>query len=1019
MSDKMALIPFKQLLHWVMDENKQSGMVFGIPEEKYFRKANDRNMKLFGEAIDTPVGPAAGPHSQLAQNIIASYMSGSRFFELKSVQIMDELEIAKPCISAEDECYNTEWSTELPIMGAFEEYVKAWFLLYVIQKEFFAQSERRFMFNMSVGYDLKGIQSPKVDEFIEGLKDASQTKIFQECQAVLREEMGLFQHVDQAFVDQISPNICNSITLSTMHGCPPAEIEAIIRYLISEKKLHTFVKMNPTLLGYDYVRKTFDKMGYDYIDLKEASFTHDLQFSDGVGMLKRLKVFASEHKKNFGVKLSNTLPVKITRNELPGEEMYMSGRSLYPLTINLAYKLASEYKGDLKISYSGGADAFNVDRIFATGIRPITVATTLLKPGGYQRFKQLADLLDPLLDNQESSRLDLDKLKALADSSFEDANHIKESRDMLSRKTSLKLPLLDCFIAPCENGCPIEQDVPEYLRLVGEKRYEEAFDVIVSKNPLPFITGTICTHTCMTKCTRLDYDESVHIRGQKLVAAEKGFADYMQKISKVQPKSKARVAVIGAGPAGLSAAYFLAKAGMNVTVFDKREKAGGTVEFVIPDFRISREAIKKDIELIESMGVKFEFGVTPKISVADYKAKGFEYVFLAIGAGRTNALEIQGDTERVKGAIPFLEAFNTDRKGLNLGKKVAVVGGGNSAMDAARAALRVEGVKEVYIVYRRTKDYMPADEEELAYAQKDGVIFKELLTPVSLSGGVLKCQVMELGPADASGRRSPVPCTGVYEDLPVDTVLSAIGELIDYDLLKTNGIEVGEKGKIKVNDETLETNVENVYLGGDALVGPWTVVGAISHGTKVARAILEKEQLEFKQEFASRITFDKEKQLLDVRTKKAVMQPVYDDEQETGRCLECNYLCNICSEVCPNRANLMIPVEGEGLTNRNQILHVDGMCNECGNCETFCPYDDAPYKVKMTLFWSEKEFADSANTGFVILQEAPALIVKLRLKGEVMEVAFDQSGNTNASIDRSLAAFIWTVVQQYPYLYKV
>ncbi|MGC7871002.1 putative selenate reductase subunit YgfK [Desulfosporosinus sp. SYSU MS00001] len=1019
MSDKMALIPFRQLLHWVMEEYKHSGMVFGIPEEKFFKKSNDHYMELFGEAIATPVGPAAGPHSQLAQNIIASYMSGSRFFELKSVQIMDELEIAKPCISAEDECYNTEWSTELPIMGAFAEYVKAWFILHVIQKEFFQQTERRFMFNMSVGYDLKGIQSPKVDEFIEGLKDAAKTKIFQECQDVLREELGLLKHVDSAFVDQISPQICNSITLSTMHGCPPTEIEAIIRYLISEKKLHTFVKMNPTLLGFEYVRKTFDKMGYDYIQLKEASFTHDLQFGDGVEMLKRLKVFAADNKKDFGVKLSNTLPVRIARDELPGEEMYMSGRALYPLTINLAYKLAAEFDGELKISYSGGADAFNIERIFAAGIRPITVATTLLKPGGYQRFQQLAERLEPLLDNQESSRLDMKKLKALAESAFDDANHIKESRDMLSRKTSLKLPLLDCFIAPCEKGCPIEQDVPEYLRLVGEKRYEEAFDVIVSKNPLPFTTGTICTHTCMTKCTRLDYDESVHIRGQKLVAAEKGFAGYMQKVSKGQSQSKASVAVIGAGPAGLSAAYFLAKAGMNVTVFDKREKAGGTVEFVIPDFRISREAIKKDIELIESMGVKFKFGVNPKVSVADYKAQGFNYVVLAIGAGRTNALAIQGDMERIRGAIPFLEAFNTDRQGLNLGKRVAVVGGGNSAMDAARAALRVPGVEEVSIVYRRTKDYMPADEEELAYAQKDGVIFKELLAPVSLSGGVLKCQVMDLGPADASGRRSPVPREGIYEELPVDTVLSAIGELIDYDLLKTNGIEVGEKGKIKVNEDTLETNVENVFIGGDALVGPWTVVGAISHGTKVAKAILAKEHLEFSQEYASRISFDKEKQLLEVRTKKAVLQPVCDGEEETGRCLECNYICNICSEVCPNRANLMIPVEGEGLTNRNQILHVDGMCNECGNCETFCPYDDAPYKVKMTLYWSEKEFADSLNTGFVILKDGKEPIVKLRLKGEVIEVAFDQTGRTDAPIDGSLAAFMWTVIQQYPYLYKV
>ena len=1019
MNDKMVRIPFKKLVNWMLEEYKRTQTIFGVSEVKFFRKRNNQQIRLFGETMDTPVGPAAGPHTQLAQNIIASYLSGSRFFELKSVQIMDELEIPKPCILAEDECYNTEWSTELPIMGAFNEYVKAWFALHVLQKELFNQSDRRFMFNMSVGYDLKGIQSPKVDQFIEGLKNASETPIFKECLASLLEDVDQFEKVDRTFIEQISPTICTSITLSTMHGCPPAEIEAIIKYLISEKKLHTFVKMNPTLLGYEYVRNTFDKMGYKYIELKEESFTHDLQFKDGVEMLKRLKVFAKEKQKDFGVKMSNTLPVRITKSELPGEEMYMSGRALYPLTINLAYKLASEFDGDLKISYSGGADAFNIGQIFETGIQPITVATTLLKPGGYMRFKQLADLLEPLMTKQGSDKLNLEKLKALAEGAFEDANHLKEKSDLLNRKTELKLPVFDCFVAPCTVGCPIEQDVPEYLRLVSEERYEEAFDVIVSKNPFPFITGTICTHNCMTKCTRLDYDESVHIRGQKLVAAEKGFAAYMQKLPTLKPQSSAKVAVIGAGPSGLAAAYFLAKGGLEVTVFDKRQKAGGTVEYVIPDFRISREAISKDIKLIEKMGVRFEFGIDPNVSVADYKAKGFQYVYLAIGAGKSNELDIKGDTKRVMGAIPFLETFNADKDSLKLGKNVAVVGGGNSAMDAARAALRVKGVEKVYIVYRRTKDYMPADHEELVYAMKDGVIFKELLAPISLTDGVLKCQVMELGQADASGRRKPVAKEGTFEELPIDTVLSAIGELIDYDLLKSNGIKLEEKGKILVNEETLETSVENVFIGGDALVGPWTVVGAAKHGTLVAKAILEKEQLGFKQEYTAKISFDNQKQLLEISEKKGVMKPVADHKLESARCLECNKVCNICAEVCPNRANLMIPVKGKGLTNLDQILHMDGMCNVCGNCGTFCPYSSEPYKVKMTLFWTEKDFRDSPNTGFYFLEGGNNGEFMLRLEEKVEKVRFDEAGQTDVPIDDKAAAFIWTVYKDYEYLYKV
>jgi putative selenate reductase len=877
MSDKMVQIPFKKLVSWMLEEYKQTQTIFGVPEVKFFKKTTNQHIRLFGETLETPVGPAAGPHTQLAQNIIASYLSGSRFFELKSVQIRDELEFPKPCILAEDEGYNTEWSTELSIMGAFEEYVKAWFALHVLQKELFNQSDRRFMFNMSVGYDLLGIQSPKVDQFIEGLKDASGTVIFKECLASLLENINQFEKIDPAYVETISPTICTSITLSTMHGCPPAEIEAIINYLISEKKLHTFVKMNPTLLGYEYVRDTLDKMGYKYIGLKQESFTHDLQFEEGLEMLKRLKAFALDNNKDFGIKMSNTLPVRIMKSELPGEEMYMSGRALYPLTINLAYKLASEFKGNLKISYSGGADAFNIGKIFATGIQPITVATTLLKPGAYMRFKQLADLLDPLMDSKASRKIDLDKLKALAESAFDDRKYLKEKRDVINRKTELKLPVIDCFIAPCTVGCPIEQDVPEYLRLVGEKRYEEAFEVIVSKNPLPFITGTICYHNCMKKCTRLDYEESVYIRGQKLIAAQKGYEGFMQKIFVPETQSPVKIAVIGAGPSGLSAAYFLAKAGLDVTIFDKCEKAGGTVEYGIPHSKIPREAIEKDVALIKKMGVKFEFGINPNFSLGAYMTKGFHYVYLAIGAGKANPL--------------------------------------------------------------------------------------------------------------------------------------------NYDLLKSNGIEIGDKGKIILNEETLETSVDNVFMGGDVLGGPRSVVLAIAHGTKVAKAILEKEQLEFNQEFTTRISFNHEVQLLEIAEKKGVMKSVFDDEQESGRCLECNKVCNICAEVCPNRANLVIPVKGQGLTNLNQILHVDGMCNECGNCRTFCPYSSEPYKVKLTLFWSEKDFQESNNTGFLVAGDGVEPVIMLRVAGKIIKVKFDESGKTDVPINDAIAAFVWTVIKQYGYLY--
>lgn len=1016
MSDKMRAIPFKELLKWTFEEYKREGTIFGIPEIKFYRKQSPNRMKLFGELLDTPIGPAAGPHTQLAQNIIVSYLAGGRFFELKTVQVLDELELAKPCIRAEDECYNTEWSTELSVQGAFEEYVKAWFMLHVLQKELFDIDERTFMFNMSVGYDLKGIQTPKVDKFIEGLKDASNTEIFQECKRILKENIKEFKRVDEQFIDSISPNICNSITLSTLHGCPPDEIEAIAKYLISEKKLHTFVKMNPTLLGYEFVRNTFDRMGYDYIVLKEESFTHDLQYADGVAILNRLKAFAKEHNKQFGVKLSNTLPTRITRGELPGEEMYMSGRALYPLTINLAYKLAAEFDGDLRISYSGGADYFNIARIFETGIQPITVATTLLKPGGYYRMKQLAEVVEPLLNNTEFERIDVEKLKKLAESAFTDIHHLKESRLGGSKKISRKLPHTDCSVAPCTVGCPINQDIPEYIRLVGEKRYNEAFEVIVYKNPLPFITGTICNHRCMTKCTRLDYDQSVSIREMKRIAAEQGYNAFMEKLS--QPEIKgSKVAIIGAGPSGLAAAYFLARAGMDVTVFDKREKAGGTVEYVIPDFRIAREAIEKDVELIKRMGVKFRLGVDANFSISDLKEQGYKYIYLAIGAGKTKALKLDGDTDKVMGAVPFLEMFNKDRDSLKLGKNVAVIGAGNTAMDAARAAKRVPGVENVYIIYRRTKKYMPADREELELALKEGVIFKELLAPVELKNGILKCQVLELGAPDESGRRSPVPKEGQFVELPIDTVLTALGEEVDYDILKANGIEVDAQGKIKVDPETYETNVPNVYIGGDALFGPATVVEAIAHATKVARAIVAKEGLSWAPNVVETIKFDHDQRMANIMEKKGVLKSAEEMDREAERCLECNYVCNICTEVCPNRANVAINVEGDNLTHRHQVIHIDGMCNECGNCGIFCPNEGAPYQEKLTLFWNEADFNDSNNSGFLLVEDGPEPVFKVRLDGKVFDVKFTADGKPQSSIDPAISAIIWSAYKNYRYLF--
>ena len=445
MSELMTPIPFRELMTWITAEHQREGSVFGV-RRPY--RAGTKSLPIFGEKIETPFGPAAGPNTQLAQNIVAGYYGGARFFELKTVQKMDGAELAacinRPCILAEDECYNCEWSTELYVTQAFEEYVKAWCACKMLAHVYGLGDPDGFVFNMSVGYDLEGIKGEKIDTFLNGMMDASETPVFQECIAVLRQ---MFPG-EEAFISTISPRVSRSVTVSTLHGCPPDEIERIASHLIREKHLHTFVKCNPTILGYETARSVLDSMGYDYIVFDEHHFNEDLQYADAVPMFHRLSALAEEHGLEFGLKLSNTFPVDVTRGELPSEEMYMAGKSLFPLTTTMAAMMAKEFGGKLRLSYAGGADAFNIDKLFACGIWPITMATTELKPGGYQRFTQIGDKLDAM-DFKPFTGVDVTAIEALCLAARSDKYHVKPIKPLPRRKLYEKVPLMDCSTAPC------------------------------------------------------------------------------------------------------------------------------------------------------------------------------------------------------------------------------------------------------------------------------------------------------------------------------------------------------------------------------------------------------------------------------------------------------------------------------------------------------------------------------------------------------------------------------------------
>ena len=982
MSEKMYPIPFKSLMNWIVTEYAREGEIFGVHTPYY---ASGKTLPIFSERIETPFGPAAGPNSQLAQNIIAAYFAGARFFEVKTVQKMDGAELAacvpRPCILAADEGYNQEWSTELEIPQARDEYIKAWCALKILSKVYGLGDPNGFVFNMSVGYDLDGIKGEKVNTYIDNMMDASETKQFKECLAVLTE---LFP-AEKDFIASISPRVSRSVTVSTLHGCPPQEIERIASYLLTEKGLHTFVKCNPTILGYKTARTILDSMGYDYIVFDEHHFNEDLQWVDAVPMFERLQALADSKGLEFGLKLSNTFPVDTTRNELPGTEMYMSGRSLFPLTIEMCNRISRQFNGKMRISFAGGAEFFNCDKLFSAGIWPITVATTILKPGGYNRLHQMVEKVETL-PYRAFCGTDTSAISDMSTASHSDFHHLKPIKPVASRKSEEKVPWIDCFTAPCKGGCPIHQDIPEYMELCRKGLYGPALKLITEKNALPFITGTICAHRCQNKCSRNFSEESVQIRDTKLIAAQHGYGALMADIKLPEKVAGKKAAIIGGGPTGIAAAYFLGRAGIETTIFEREEKLGGVPRYVIPAFRISDEAIDKDVALMERYGVEVKCGA-PAPSVEDLKKLGYTHILIATGAWQAGKLDIPGN---VKGVIGWMKEMKTQVKPCLTGH-VVVVGAGNTAMDAARVAKRM-GAESSTIVYRRTKKEMPADEHELKLAIDEGVAMVELAAPVAQENGKLKLEKMKLGEPDASGRRSPV-ATGEFFEIPCDLVISAVGEKVDAKLMADNGIEMERKGP------AFKTNVENVWCAGDAHRGPATVVEGIADAAAFAEAVIGKAHTYEIPETA----YPSKVQAI---VKKGILKMAKDACCEGSRCLDCNTVCENCADSCPNRANVVIKLSD----GQHQILHIDKMCNECGNCTQFCPYASEPCRDKFTLFQTKEDMDDSKNAGVLFLDENRVLV----RMAEVRE--YDLSAPNE--LPKEIENLILTVRSKYSYLYK-
>lgn len=410
------LVPFPLdgLLRRIDHEFATRTRIFDLVTARFFDVSDgpDLSASFLGRPIATPVGPAAGPHSQLAQNIVLSWLGGSRLIELKTVQILDELEIGRPCIDMQTIGYNIEWSQELKIPQSLEEYVKAWMIIEILRhweplRPLLGDETGPMVFDLSVGYDLAGISTPEVAAYIDGLLDASDT--IERLRTQIPEPFAEFRDLE------FEPRVADTVTLSTFHGCPPDEIESITKHLMTRHELDVVVKLNPTLLGFERVQTLVnEELGYDEVRLRREDFDADLQFDRGIELIGGLLDFATERGRRFGIKGTNTLVVANHKGWMPDDTMYLSGPPLHVVTTTLLSELDKALPGlldlhggaaPIQVSFSAGITRDNLANIVGCGIAPATVCSDLLKPGGYGRLKPMLKALQSAITAAGASSL--------------------------------------------------------------------------------------------------------------------------------------------------------------------------------------------------------------------------------------------------------------------------------------------------------------------------------------------------------------------------------------------------------------------------------------------------------------------------------------------------------------------------------------------------------------------------------------------------------------------------------------
>ncbi len=975
MAKTVTPLSFEKLMGMLIEEYRSEGSIFGV---KDFYKAKRARLPIFGMRIENPVGPAAGPVTQTAQGIIAAYLSGARFFELKTV-VPGEETYEKPSASIGDRTYSSEHPSEMPISEAFAEYVKAYYAIKLISTAFELGVPEGFVFNMSLGGCLEDLKSDKMNSFIEGLKSAEYTSVWRECENWARAHMDELDGIDGTYLSDISPRVCCAAVFAPNEGLSAAEIEEAAAYLIEEKRLHTFIRLSPDLLGYYSIRGILDINGYDDMEISKERMDKNALYDDLKPAFNRLQSKADSYRLEFGVKVCDGLIIENAK-ELPVKGGRLTGRALFPIAFSLAEKIANDFGGGLRICFAGGADYYTAAKLFDAGIWPVTVVSDIVRPGGLARFKQLAE---------EVSKCDYAQFSGILTSDLPDiekevysGGRYKNLEAAKPRKIEGPIPHINCKKAQCRGVCPIGADIPLITRLIKNGKSLEALRVITQRNPMPFTVETLCSHPCSDGCARRFYEGALNIREENYNAAKNACFDLLDETEKKSGAGE-KIAVIGCGVAGLSCACFLARQGAKVTIFDKEYRPGGAVTKYVPKFRIADSDIEWDTTLIQMLGIEMELGVEIT-SLKELREQGFEKIILAIGAGKQKHLKFAFG--KSLDALEFLADYkrNPEETEEKIMGNVVIIGGGHTAVAAARCAKKLASVDRVTIVFDRPESEMTANYGEINALKKEGIFVRANLIPSGVRSSQLFCHVSTLGEPDEKTGIRPVVDTGEKEKIPADIAINATGEEVDGTLFD------------EIDGKT--------YLVGNANFG---------HTGDIAKVVADAQRLCKKISNARYDKYVPDNEIEDhsFLEKRGTLCADCKKCKEGERCLECDSVCNFCAESCPNRANRVIKLSDGSM----QILHINEFCDACGICSDCCPYDGEPHREKFTLFLDEDNFRKSENDGFYVTGEANNC--RFRYDGKVFK--YDPINGPMGTIPDEIRELCGIIMKRYPRLLKV